>query len=475
MTVIQGKEYGQWVPCPVKKGLVYQYKGMTDTIAAIATAPGAGGVAIVRLSGDRSAAILSRIFSPAPPVWPTHLMHHGFIHDEQDGIIDEVLAVVMKAPRSFTGEEVAEVHTHGGPSAARFVLDLCLSFGARLAGPGEFTRRAFVNGRLDLAQAEAVCDMVSARTDAALRAATHQLTGDLSRELAVIRAQLMDVFTALEAVLNFPEDDTDHGQARGSAKTVSAALAGIEKLLFTARAGKVLRDGVRLVICGRPNVGKSSLLNALLRQDRAIVTDIAGTTRDTLEETANIGGVPVSCVDTAGILSPRDRVEEEAVRRSRASMQSADVVLLVLDRSRPLEDMDRALLRELEGRVFIVVWNKADLPAAASPGPGTSPGVEVSALDRRGIPELESRVLRQVTGGAALGSEVMLTNLRHVQALTQAADMLCQVRDVLAAEGAAEVASEGIKTAVNCLDAVTGRDVDADLVEQIFSRFCIGK
>jgi len=370
---------------------------------------------------------------------------------------------------------VAEIHTHGGPSAAGRVLARCLACGARLAQPGEFTKRAFMNGRLDLAQAEAVCDMVSARTGAALAAAAHQLTGDLSKELAAIRERLMGVLASLEAAMNFPDEDTERGQALRLSGDVAFAVASVEKLLGSARAGKVLREGVRLVICGKPNVGKSSLLNALLRQDRAIVTDVAGTTRDTLEETADIGGLPVNCIDTAGILTPRDPVEAEAVRRSHASIRAADLVLLVLDRSRPLENIDFDLMADLEGKDVVVVWNKADLPEAEGILPSVFESAEVSARDRRGMKELEALIVRRITGGAGAGNEILVTNMRHAEALRRAAASLGEVRDILHGNGPAEVAADGIKAAVHELDAVTGRDADADLVEQIFARFCIGK
>lgn len=464
---------------------MYKYQAHSDTIAAIATAPGAGGVAIVRLSGERSAEILGKIFTAGskalPLEWKANVLHYGWVRDPSGVIIDEALAVVMRAPKSFTAEDVAEIHTHGGVSAARAVLELCLAKGARLAEPGEFTRRAFLNGRIDLSQAEAVADMVAARTDLMLRAACHQLKGDLFRELEAIRELLITVYSHLEAVLNFPEDDTERQQRESGQQTLSQALRRINALLATARQGMALREGVRMVICGKPNAGKSSLLNALLKHSRAIVTDIAGTTRDTLEEAANIKGIPVNLVDTAGILEPRDKIEAEAVRRSRASIESADIVLLVLDRSQPLEEVDRSLMAQAVSGQTVIVLNKCDLLPAFSLNDlnAVAPehaGIEVSTLTRHGLMALEDLLVqRALNGDLPEAQAVVLTNMRHIEALRNAAHALEQSVSALEHEGPFEIISDGVKAAVNSLDAVTGRNIDADALDRIFASFCIGK
>lgn len=468
-----------------RKPDMYQYQSHLDTIAAIATPSGAGGVAIVRVSGRASSQVLSCIFSSKsntpPDSWRANMMHYGWVKDAQGGTVDEALAVMMRAPKSYTAEDTAEIHIHGGPAVSRLVLDLCLQAGARLALPGEFTRRAFLNGRIDLTQAEAVLDMVSARTELLLKAANRQLKGDLAIELNSIRESLMGIYTELEALLNFPEDDTNMGQAARAQAEMRRSLKRLKTLLGTARAGIILREGVRLVICGKPNAGKSSLLNALLKHQRAIVTDVAGTTRDTLEESANIHGIPVNLVDTAGILDPRDKIEQEAVRRSFESIDASDIVLQVLDRSLPLGQVDRDLLARPVKSARVVVLNKCDLTPAFCREDikvlvPDGELIEVSAQKREGIDALEN-MLANIAGRGGLPdtNAVVLTNARHVQALREAEKCLEQALAASHENAPGEVVSEGIKSAVNCLDAVTGRNIDEDVLERIFSGFCIGK
>ena len=396
-------------------------------------------------------------------------------------LVDEALAVVLRAPKSYTAEDSAEIQVHGGAVSARVVLELCLSFGARLAEPGEFTRRAFLNGRIDLAQAEAVLDMVSAQTDLMLRAATHQLSGDLSQKLNAVREKLVTIYAGFEALMNFPDDDTDFGQSARLGEDIHGVLADMAGLLDTAHSGVVLREGIRMVIGGKPNSGKSSLLNALLKHPRAIVTDIAGTTRDTLEERANLKGIPVNLVDTAGILAPRDRIEEEAVRRSRDSMASADIVLLVLDRSLPIDEVDRALLSGADSKRMVIILNKRDLPAAfgVSDVLARVSGcavVEVSALTREGLPVLEDALVRiALKGRMPEADAVLLTNVRHVRAMRSAVSCLGQSLEAMDDGAPLEIIADGVKNAVNSLDAITGRNVDEDTIERIFAGFCIGK
>jgi len=467
---------------------MYQYKGLDDTIAAIATAPGAGSLAVLRLSGKGTLAVLARTFRPKSGKgvedWPTFTVRYGWVIDTAGETVDEVLVAFMTAPKSYTSEDMAEISCHGGTVAVKAVLELCLKNGARLAEPGEFTKRAFLYGRIDLAQAEAVLDIVNATSESFLRASTHQLNGELSTELGHIRGQLMSGYTMIEALLNFPDEDTDRGQAAQVGREVDGALCAIENLLATAQAGQVLRDGVRAVICGKPNTGKSALLNAFLRTPRAIVTDVAGTTRDVIEETAFIDGIPVKFSDTAGILDPRDKVEEEAVRRSRLSISSADIVLLVLDQSRALEEADRELMASLGGSAdleVIVVVNKIDLPEAFSlsavekllPSRKVFP---VSALTRAGIADLEKEIARLALQGVRVDTHtVVVSNLRHVEALSCAREALHRAAASIVDKAPLEIASQDIKSAVNALDSITGRNVDDDLIDQIFSKFCIGK
>jgi tRNA modification GTPase len=350
-----------------------------------------------------------------------------------------------------------------------------LEYGARLAHPGEFTKRAFLNGRIDLAQAEAVLDVISAKTDAALKASERQLKGELSTELDALRAVLLQVLSGIEAVLNFPEDDTEAGQGEKLRLDIVAARLRLAGLLSTAKSGRVLKEGIKVVICGKPNVGKSSLLNALLRAPRAIVTDVAGTTRDVLEELANIDGIPVNLVDTAGILTPRDKVEEEAVRRSRASLESADIVLLVLDQSLPLDDVDLALMAEVKNPHVILVWNKSDLAPAGNKAEVRS-SVRVSAMTRQGLDELKAMMVRIALDGQGFdGRGLVINDMRHVEALRRAEGALARAESAAQENRPFEFTVEDIKSAVNELDAITGRNVDDDVIEQIFSKFCIGK
>ncbi len=458
---------------------MYQYKGFEDTIAAIITPAGTGGVGIVRLSGADAFAVLARVFTARdgtqPSAWPGFSVHYGRVTTGAGDVVDEALAAVMRAPKSYTREDVAEISCHGGPAAVRAVLELCLENGARLAQPGEYTKRAFLNGRIDLAQAEAVMDVINARTDAALRAGERQLKGELSTELDAVRQALLNALAGIEAVLNFPEDDTDQGQAAALRDDLAAARGRIEALLATAKSGRILKEGIKVVICGKPNVGKSSLLNALLRAPRAIVTDVAGTTRDVLEEAANINGIPVNLVDTAGILAPRDKIEEEAVRRSRAAVESADIVLLVLDGSRPPEAVDRVLAAEIRNPHTIHVRNKADLPAAEGHG-AHARTVNISALTRLGLEELKAAMITLACDGAACDTRgVILNDIRHVDALRRAGEALVRAVDALRDKVPPEFAAEDLKLAVNELDAITGRNVDEDVLERIFSGFCIGK
>ncbi|MFH0755032.1 MAG: tRNA uridine-5-carboxymethylaminomethyl(34) synthesis GTPase MnmE [Candidatus Omnitrophota bacterium] len=464
---------------------MYQYKGLEDTIAAIVTPSGTGGIGVVRLSGRDSLRILEGFFTGhagvAPGGWGTFTVHHGWIRNPAGDLLDEVLVTLMRAPKSYTCEDVVEISCHGGSAAVRAVLESCLAHGARLAQPGEFTKRAFLNGRIDLAQAEAVLDVINARTQAALRVSERQLKGDFSAELEDLRARLLVVLADIEAVLNFPEDDTQAQQDDKLSRHLLEVRARLALFLATAQSGRVLKEGIKVVICGKPNVGKSSLLNALLRVPRAIVTDVAGTTRDVLEELANIDGVPVNLVDTAGILLPRDKVEEEAVRRSRASVESADIVLLVLDQSQPLQEMDCALLAQMKNPHTIVILNKSDLlenwdtqslNIIDQKTLCVPVFVKVSALTRQGLDVLKNEMLKMALGTAGCETGGLVINeMRHVQALQRADEALGRV----SGEVSLEFAAEDIKMAINELDAITGRYVDDDVIDHIFSNFCIGK
>ncbi len=463
-----------------------QLFNLDDTIVAISTPVGEGGIGIVRLSGKDALAIADKMFvaknKKKPSEFKSFTAHYGdVVHAAET--IDEALLTLMRTPKSYTKEDVVEISAHGGVASVRAILKLAVALGARPAEPGEFTKRAFLNGRIDLTQAEAVLDMIHSRTETFLRVSANQLKGELSTELGKIREQLMDVYTAVEAIINFPEDDIDAEKqwVLSLRERMQGAQDDIRRLLASADHGRILKDGIKVVLCGRPNVGKSSLLNVLLRQPRAIVSPIAGTTRDTIEETAQIEGIPFQLVDTAGVLEPRDLIEEEAIRRSQMSIRGADLVLLILDASAPLDAEDEKIFDLVRGRNVIVVLNKCDLKTelderrAQTVFPGT-PIMRVCALNKEGIKELEKKIVAQVWQGNLNDTHgVLISNARHAHALQEALAAVTDARETLQKRSSLEIVSEQIKRAVNFLDAITGRHVDNDLLEQIFARFCIGK
>jgi tRNA modification GTPase len=448
-----------------------------DTIVAVSTPPGAGGIGIVRMSGPEALRILRSLFRPSStgPEQAPRCLCHGRLVDRADGtVVDEVLATFMPAPHTYTRQDVVEINTHGGPLVVRRTLELCLELGARLAEPGEFTLRAFLNGRIDLAQAEAVRDLVAARTSLAARQAVAQLDGLLSSRVRTVRERLQSCLAALEAWLDF-----DEGEEPGLEPALQASNAEIEALVRSADAGIMRREGLRAAIVGRPNVGKSSLLNALLRSDRAIVTDVPGTTRDTVEEAADLGGLTVVFVDTAGLDQEEtpDPVERLGRERSRRALESAHMVLLVLDASRPLEPADYEIARlAAQAPAAVVVWNKVDLngPAQAAPLTGY-PEVRVSALTGTGLDRLERVVVEQALGPDLAGQEAVLSSARQkmaaVRALEAARSALAGWQQGLGLDAVAE----DIRVACRALGEITGETVEGDLLERIFATFCVGK
>ena len=470
---------------------MYQYKGIEDTIVAISTAMTPAGIGMVRLSGPAALAIADAMFlaksGRRPSECPSYTVHYGNVvrrrKDEPQSaqVIDEALLTVMHAPRSYTKENVVEISCHGGIVPLKAIVQLALDLGARMAEPGEFTKRAFLNGRIDLTQAEAVLDIIQAKTDSFLKVSTHQLKGELSAELESIREELMHIFTHVEAALNFPEDDVETQSREQIGSLLRFSRWRVEQLLASSEQGRIVREGIKIVLCGRPNVGKSSMLNVLLRQPRAIVSEIEGTTRDTIEETAQLGGIPVQLVDTAGMLEPRDPVEEEAIKRSRMSIRSADLVLLILDGARELSSQDQELMTLVGDNPVLIVVNKSDLPSEITDGEILAflPGkriVRVSALHKMGIEQLREAILGEVLQGRAINTDgVLVSNLRHVEALKTALACLEHAFHILQDGHSLEFISEEVKRAVNALDGITGRNIDGDLLDQIFSAFCIGK
>jgi len=442
-----------------------------DTIAAISTPIGEAGIGIVRLSGADARSIAERL---CPAELEDRRLVHGHIVDPESGeAVDEVLVAYMQAPHTYTREDVVEINCHGGPMPLQRVLGLALRHGARLANPGEFTLRAFLNGRVDLAQAESVLDVIQAKTQASLRLAVDGLGGRLSTQVREVRRALMDVLASLTARIDFPEDEVEEQDVAGPLEDVRSTL---RELIAGADAGIVYRQGVRTAIVGRPNVGKSSLLNRLLRQSRAIVTAVPGTTRDTLEEVVNLKGVPFLLVDTAGIMDGADEVEALAVERSRRAIEQADFVLFVVDSSEPLADSDRQIMGLLEGKEVLVAANKCDLPAQVAIDAIPWLRVSTSALTGEGLAELENAMVDAVMGGRVVTSDTALvTNPRHKEALVRAEGHVAQAGKTVADGLPEDFTTIDLTAALNALGEITGETVTEDLLETIFSRFCIGK
>jgi tRNA modification GTPase len=469
---------------------MHQLNSLEDTIVAISTPPGRGGIGIVRLSGRQALAIADGMFTAKdgskPSSFGGYTVHYGDVADvKKDEIIDEALLTVMRAPKSYTKEDVVEISSHGGAVSLRSVLVLASELGARLAEPGEFTKRAFLNGRIDLAQAEAVLDIIQAKTDTFLQVSTHQLKGELSTELEAIREQLMNIYVEIEAIVNFPEDDLSANDKTRDRKPIKKAMEAakerVERLLRSSEHGRILKEGIKIVICGKANVGKSSLLNTLLKTPRAIVSDIAGTTRDTIEETAQIKGIPFQLIDTAGILEPRNLIEEEAVKRSHMYIEGADLVLFVFDAAQELSQDDERLMRVVDGQNVLAVLNKCDLPEKIDGKRikkqyGAPRVLSISALTASGIDRLEAVILEHVWHDKKVDTHgILVSNLRHINALKSCQAALAKGEEILSDGLSLEFISEEIKVAVNFLDQITGRDIDEDLLENIFTQFCIGK
>ncbi len=453
-----------------------------DTIAAIATPPGEGGIGIVRLSGAQAHPIAQVVFRPLHPgPLRPYRLRYGHVVEASGAPIDEALCAYMRAPRSFTREDVIEISCHGGALSVQLTLARVLEAGARLARPGEFTLRAFLNGRIDLTQAEATLDVIRAQTTAGLALAQAQLGGWLAQEVRHLRGQLLEPLAYLTALIDFPEDDVPY---QAYLPAIQDSLAGVERLLAGATQGIVYRQGARAALVGRPNVGKSSLLNALLRVQRAIVTPIPGTTRDTLEETANLDGIPVVLIDTAGIHESHDPVEQLGVERSRHALAGADLALLVLDATVPPGPADRVIAELTYEKPTILIWNKQDVvqnPDLVAPCPFDHPHllgvVATTATTGGGIDRLIQTISRALLGGAPLGAGAahLVSSPRHRDALQRAADYLRAVLISCEQGVTVDLVAGDLTVALNALGEITGEAVGEDLLDTIFARFCIGK
>ena len=445
-----------------------------QTIVAPATPVGEGGVGIVRLSGSRSVELLERFFRPSRQLFPlpSHRLCHGHLVADDGTHLDEVLAVFMGRPHSYTCEDVVEVHCHGGNSVVRRILDLFIAAGARLARPGEFTLRAFLNGRIDLVQAEGVAELIRARSESARRIALGQVEGRLSSLIRSHRDQLADLLALVEACIDFPEEDLGVELSPVS-EGVGELLAGIDGLISSFDQGRILREGVSVLLLGRPNVGKSSLLNAFVGEARAIVTDVAGTTRDLIEESLAIGGLPLRLVDAAGIRETEDPIELEGVRRARARAQEADLVLLILDGSQTPGDDDLLALQVCDPHRTLLVLNKSDLPPAPLPTPFAELSrVRVSAHNGQGLVALREAVVSFFGAGGEVGEAPLVSERRQLEALIRCREALGRVT---VCSDSPELAALELREALDALGDVLGETTPTEILDRIFSRFCVGK
>ncbi len=448
---------------------------MRDPIVAVATPFGESAIGVVRLSGRGVLEIAERFFRTKSGIKPRYA-HYGTLFDEKGEEVDEGVLIYFKAPRSYTGEDMVEIHLHGNPLILKRALEVFIRAGCRLAEPGEFTRRAFLNGKLDLTQAEAVAELISAKTDLARRVALRQLRGELSRYIKPLRENLLELCAYMEADIEFSEEDIPTLTKDQIIQMVDKVIEGIDSLLETARTGKFIREGIKLTIIGKPNVGKSSLFNALLKKDRAIVTDVEGTTRDYLEETLNVGGVPVILVDTAGLRTAKDPVEEIGIERSRRKIEEADVILFVVDGSKELTEEDLEIYGSVKDRDLIVVVNKVDLGLRLSLEIFKGhPIIKVSAITGYGLKKLEEEILQKVGVVAQEGLNIYVS-VRHEELLRKSRKALERFKDLTEKEEVSpEIAMLDIREAANFLGEIVGEITTEDILRNIFSNFCIGK
>lgn len=457
---------------------------ITDTIGAISTPLGEGGIAVIRVSGPDAIPVVDRLFQTKTRLSEadTHTVHYGHILDpETKERVEEVLVTLMRAPRSFTTEDVVEVSCHGGLISVKKVLGLILEQGVRLAEPGEFTKRAFLNGRIDLTQAEAVIDLIRAKSDRAFKVALKQVEGTLSRQVKELRHQLVELMAHIEVNIDYPEHDVEELTGSFIRERCTQAIERIEQLLKTAEQGKVLREGIVTAIVGRPNVGKSSLLNAMAQENKAIVTDIPGTTRDIIEEIVNVNGIPLKLLDTAGLRETTDLVEQIGVEKSRTALSDADLIILVLNQSEPLHEDERALLDQIADRQTIVVMNKSDLPSQLDEAylrdcVAEDRLVRMSVREGQGLDALE-RAISAIffSGELESGDLTYVSNVRHIHLLKQAKRALEDGRTSSESGVPIDLIQIDIRNAWESLGEMIGDSVGDSLIDQIFSQFCLGK
>ena len=457
---------------------------MSDTIAAVATAMTASGIGIIRISGPQSREIVGKIYRSKGGKTRienvlSHTIQYGFICDE-DEVIDEVLVMIMDAPRSYTGENTVEIDCHGGVLAMKRVLETVIKYGARPAEPGEFTKRAFLNGRIDLSQAEAVIDVINAKNEYALKSSISQLRGNIQRVIREIRQGIIYQIAYIESALDDPEHISIDGYGDTLKGEISLLKEKLESLLNTVREGKLMKEGIKTVIVGKPNAGKSSLLNLLVGEERAIVTDIAGTTRDILEETIVLHGISLRMIDTAGIRDTDDVVEKIGVKKAVENAKDADLILYVVDSSVPLDENDREIIELLKDKKSIVILNKMDLKQQVTEGElkekTSHPVVAVSAKEEEGIELLEAQIKDMFfEGNLSFNDEIYITNMRHKAALEEAKRSLEMVENSIEMQMPEDFFSIDLMNAYEVLGSIIGESVGEDLVNEIFSKFCTGK
>lgn len=456
---------------------------MSKTIAAISTAMGVGGIAVIRISGDRAFEIADKVFFGKEKLSdaPTHTVHYGFIKNSKGEKVDEVLATVMRAPKTFTREDVVEISTHGGIMTSHQVLDAVIKAGAYMAEPGEFTKRAFLNGRIDLSQAEAVIDIINAKNELSQRNALSQLGGTLSDEIKSIRDRLVHLAAQMQVIIDYPDEDLEDVTTEDIGNEAAECAALVNELIKSADSGRILCDGITTAIVGKPNVGKSSLLNSLAREERAIVTDIAGTTRDVIEEYVNLAGIPLRLIDTAGIRETDDAVEKIGVEKSRQSIEGADFVIVMLDGTDIPDDEDFEVLNATRKKKRVILINKTDLGqskyvAAIKAKAEKSPVMEVSAVTGSGLDKLAEHIREMYKIGEISGGDsAVVTNMRHKKALSDAKEALDRAKSAIDSSMPSDIASIDINMAIDSLGEITGETVSDSIVNSIFHNFCVGK
>lgn len=457
-----------------------------ETISAVCTAIGEGAVGIIRISGEKALMVGEMLFKAASgkkiSEYPVNTLVYGHVYDNDGSIVDEVMAVYMRAPHSYTAEDVVEIQCHGGVRSLQKILSLSYAAGARPAEPGEFTKRAFLNGRIDLVQAEAVMDIIKSRSDAALKVAVRQQEGQLSAQVRKLRKELLDVIVNLEAVIDYPEDDIEELTFANVLESVHNTSSGVKKLLENAHTGRILREGLHVAIIGKPNVGKSSFLNFLLKEDRAIVSEFAGTTRDVIEEQFMLGGIPIVLADTAGIRETDDYVERIGVEKSRRILSEAELVIVVLDGSQPLTDEDKEILALVKGRQYVIIINKSDLGSAdveqslKKEGFYESPVIGLSAKTGAGFDKFTEWLQQFVYGNDRhLGDGIYVQNARHERLLNASLESMNDALTAAENQLPYDCIMIDLRNAAEYLGEITGDTVRDEIINEIFSKFCIGK